>query len=146
MKEKTQKKEFYNKKARFDYAISDTFEVGIVLSGDEIKVIRSGRIDISTSYVKILNGELFWLGANFDLKEGDRQRTRKLLIHKEQIGKLIGKTSEKGATLLPLKLYITRGKAKLEVGLGTGLKKHDKRDKLKLKDIERDVENKVRGK
>jgi len=69
-----------------------------------------------------------------------------LLAHKEQIEKLIGKVQEKGLTLIPLKLYITRGKAKLEVGVGKGLKKHDKRDKLKLKDIERDQENKVREK
>lgn len=135
----TSKKEFFNKKARFDYDIADSFEAGIVLTGLEIKAIRNGRIDLSTSYVKVLNGEVFWIGANFNIEEGDRQRTRKLLLHKEQIEKLIGKTQEKGLTLLPLKLYLTRGKAKLEVGLGKGMKRYEKRDKMKKRDIERDL-------
>ena len=133
------KREFYNNKARFDYQVLDSFEAGIVLTGPEIKCIREGRIDITTSYVKLMNGELFWLGANFNLESGDKQRTRKLLVHKEEIDRLIGKTEEKGNALLPLKLYLKRGRAKLEVGLGRGMKKYDKRQKIKERDIERDT-------
>lgn len=144
MKEVRQKKEFFNKKARHDYEISDTLEAGIVLTGSEIKVIRQGRIDISTSYVKILNAELFWLGASFNMELGDRQRTKKLLVHQSELKHLLGKTQEKGMTIIPLKLYIKRGKAKLEIGLGKGLKKYDVREKLKKRDQERDIAERIK--
>lgn len=131
-----------NKKAYFDYEILDTLEAGIVLTGDEIKVVRAKHVTIAGSYVKIIGGEVFWLGGNFNLKEGDRQRTRKLLLHAEQISKLIGKSQEDGLTIIPLKLYLQRGRAKLEIGVCKGLKKYDKREKLKKRDNERDLARK----
>jgi len=135
---KDSSKSYLNKKARFDYVIEDSFEAGIVLTGEEIKGIRAGRINMTSSYVKIIGGELFWLGGDIKVLNGENQRTRKLLVKKSQIKKLIGKTSEKGLTLLALKLYITRGKAKLEVGIGKGKQKRDKREDIKKKDIIRD--------
>jgi len=135
---KDSSKSYLNKKARFDYVIEDSFEAGIVLTGEEIKGIRAGRINMTSSYVKIIGGELFWLGGDIKVLNGENQRTRKLLVKKSQIKKLIGKTSEKGLTLLALKLYITRGKAKLEVGIGRGKQKRDKREEIKKKDVIRD--------
>jgi len=137
---KSSKREFYNKKARFDYDITDSLETGIVLTGEEIKAIRANRVDMTGSYAKILNGEVFWIGANINIEGGDRQRTRKLLLHKSQIDKLMGKTSEQGFSLIPLKMYLSRGKAKLELGTGKGMKKYDKKEKLKERDIERDID------
>ena len=137
-------KEFFNKKARHEYSISDSFEAGIVLTGLEIKAIRNGRIDMSSSYAKIINGEVFWLGGNINVDSGETQRTRKLLLKKEQIRKLIGKTAEQGITLIPIKLYLSRGKAKLELGIGRGMKKYEKRALLKEKDIRRDVDQIVK--
>lgn len=139
------KREFYNKKARFDYDILDSFETGIVLTGLEIKAIRNGRVEINGSYAKIMNGEVFWIGANFNIEEGDRQRTRKLLLHKEQISKLIGKTTEQGLALIPLKLYLTRGKAKLELGIGKGMKKYGKKQKIKEKDLDLDAQRELKN-
>lgn len=132
------KTEFYNKKARFDYEIAESFEAGIVLTGEEIKAIRSGRISLAASYAKILNGEVFWLGGNF-LGVSVPDRTKKLLLHKDQIKRLVGKLGEDGMTLIPLKLYLHRGKAKLELGLGKGKKKYDKRETIKKRDQEREI-------
>lgn len=130
------KREFFNKKARFDYRIDESVEAGVVLTGREIKVIRAGRLDMSGSYAKIINGELYWLGGNFNIEGGENQRSKKLLLHKEQIQRLSGKVQEGGATLIPLKLYFKKGKAKIELGLGYGLKKHDKREVLKRREQE----------
>jgi SsrA-binding protein len=135
--------EFYNKKARFDYEILESLEVGIVLTGEEIKAIRSGRISIVTSYAKIINGEVFWLGGNF-LGISTPDRTKKLLLNKSQIKRFIGKTQEGGMTLIPLKLYLKKGKAKLELGLGRGKKKYDKRESIKRKDQDREVARKTK--
>lgn len=136
--------EFFNKKARFDYDIQETMEAGIALTGQEIKAIRSGRVNMTGSYAKVISGEIFWIGATFNLPD-DADRTRKLLLHKEQIERLIGKSQEQGMTLIPLKLYLTRGKAKLELGIGKGLKKYDKRDKLKQRDQEREIGRKIKN-
>jgi len=133
------KREFFNRKARHEYNITDSLEAGIVLTGDEIKAIRAGRVDMSASYAKLIGGEVFWLGCNISVELGDRQRTRKLLLKKEQINKLIGKTAEQGLAMVPLKLYLTRGKAKLELGVGKGMKKYEKKSKLKERDIDRDI-------
>ncbi|PIS07741.1 SsrA-binding protein [Candidatus Berkelbacteria bacterium CG10_big_fil_rev_8_21_14_0_10_43_13] len=128
-----------NKKAYFDYQILDSIEAGIALVGLEIKALRAKKVSITGSYVKIINGEVFWLGGNFDVLDGDRQRTRKLLLHSAEIDKLIGKSQEKGLALVPLKLYMKRGRAKLEVGICKGLKKYDKREVMKKKDLDRDA-------
>lgn len=134
----------YNKKACFDYEILESLEAGIVLTGDEIKAIRAKRVNLAGSYVRIITGEVFWVGGLINVYSGDTQRTRKLLLKKDQISKLIGKSAEQGLSLIPLKLYLTRGRAKLELGVGRGLKKHDKRQKLKEKDIARDSEQQIK--
>lgn len=131
------KLEFYNKKARFDYQISESFEAGIQLVGPEIKAIRAGKISMISSHIRILGDELFWLGAVIGVGE-DNQRTRKLLVKREQIDRLIGKVNEKGNSIVPIKLYFKRGRAKLEVGVGRGKKKWDKRETIKLRDFERE--------
>lgn len=140
MKPSSSDKKFYNKKARFDYNILDSIEVGVVLTGEEIKAIRKGRVDMSSSYAKILNGEVFWLGGNINIESGDRQRTRKLLLHMKEIEKIAGKTTEQGLTLIPIKLYFKKGKIKLELGIGRGMKKYEKREVIKKRDQEREIE------
>jgi SsrA-binding protein len=137
-------KEFINKKGRFDYKIEDTLETGIVLVGTEIKAIRNGRVNINSSYAKIFNGEVVWLGSNFDI-QGDNQRTKKLLLHQKEIAKLIGKTAQDGYSLIPLKLYLKRGKAKLLLGIGKGMKKYEKRDKIKDREQEREIASGFKG-
>lgn len=137
--------EFYNRKARFDYEILESLEAGIVLTGLEIKAIRSGRVTLAGSYGKVLNGEIFWVGGNI-LVAGEPQRTRKLLLKQVEIRRLIGKAQEQGMTLVPLKLYLTRGKAKLELGVGRGRKAHDKREKLKKADREREAQIELKEK
>lgn len=148
-KDSGKKKEFFNRKARHEYSIADSFEAGIVLTGLEIKAIRNGRVDMSASYAKIMNNEVFWIGGNINVDTGETQRTRKLLLRKEQIRKLVGKTAEKGMTLVPLKLYLSKGKAKLELGVGKGMKTYEKRSVIKERDIERNIgvelKNKVRS-
>ena len=129
--------EYYNKKAGFDYFLEDEVEAGIVLSGLEIKAIRSGRVNLTGSHVKVLNNEVFWLGGIINVKEGDPQRTRKLLLNKNQIKRLIGSTAEKGFSVIPLKIYLKHGKAKLLIALGKGKKKYDKRETIKQRDYER---------
>lgn len=141
--EQKQNKTLVNKKAFHDYAIIDTLEAGVVLTGDEIKAIRGKRVNITGSYAKIIGGEIYWLGGNFNILDGSR--TKKLLLHKSEIKKLIGKLEEKGYALIPLKLYLKRGRAKLELGLGKGLKKEDKREILKKKDQQREAERKIKS-
>ena len=143
MRSKKPNREYFNKKAQFDYELSDFVEAGIVLLGEEIKAIRSGRVNISGSHIRIMHGEVYWIGGDFNLA-GDGQRTRKLLLHKNQIQSLVGKTMEKGMTLIPLKLYLKKGRAKLEIGLGKGRKNFDKRDLLKKRDQERDAAQRVK--
>jgi len=143
-KKEVKKREFFNKKIRHEYEILDSFEVGIALTGVEIKAVRSGRVDMTSSYAKIMNSEVLWLGGNINVESGERQRTRKLLLHKDQIKKLVGKTSEKGLSLLPLKLYFKKGRLKMELGVGRGLKKYEKREKLKRKDIEREIATSIK--
>jgi len=140
VKHKAEEKAFVNRKAGFDYQISDTFEAGIVLNGLEIKAIRAGKVGLASSYAKVINEEVFWLGGNLGISEGDQQRTRKLLLKSDEIKKILGKLTQERMLLIPLKLYIKRGKAKLLVGLARGKKKFDKRDIIKKRDQERDSE------
>lgn len=143
-KKPNKKVEFYNKKARFDYEIIDSFEVGVALKGDEIKAIRAGRLNMTGSYAKIIGGEVYWLGGNFNLGNDESQRTRKLLLHHQEIERLAGKVQEGGLTLIPLKLYLKRGRAKLELGLGKGKKKYDKRKVIKERDLEREARARIK--
>lgn len=141
-----------NKKAYHNYHILDHIEAGIVLSGSEVKSIRSGRIDLGESYVKILNGEAYLINANIPRynqtsdKEYDAQKTRKLLMHRAQISALIGKTSGKNTTLVPISIYEKNNMFKLEVGLVKSKKEFDKRKTIKEKDHQRRIEQELRGK
>ena len=143
MQSKKPNREYFNKKAQFDYELSDFVEAGIVLLGEEIKAIRAGRVNISGSHIRIMHGEVYWIGGDFNLA-GDGQRTRKLLLHKNQIQSLVGKTMEKGMTLIPLKLYLKKGRAKLEIGLGKGRKNFDKRELLRRRDLDREAARSIK--
>ncbi|MDO8655534.1 MAG: SsrA-binding protein SmpB [bacterium] len=132
-----------NKKAYFDYSITDDLEAGLVLTGEEIKAIRDKRVNISGSYVKpfVADGanELWWVGSNFNIENGDQSRTKKLLLHKTEIERLTGKLSAKNLTIVPLELYLSRGRAKLKIGLASRKQVQDKRETLKKRDVEREV-------
>ena len=141
-----------NKKALHNYHIIERIEAGIVLSGSEAKSIRNGRLDLGEGYVRILNGEAYLVNANIprysqtSQKDYDAQRSRKLLLHKDQINSLIGKTTGKGVTLVPVSMYEKNNRFKVEVGLGKSKKEFDKRKILKERDHIRRVEQELRGK
>ena len=133
-----------NPKARFDYEILETIETGLVLEGHEVKAIKTGRASIKGSYVKILEGVPYLIGATISPyqpantpKDYDSHRSRKLLLSKKEISAIIGTSQSHGLTLVPLKIYGKKGRLKLLVGIARGKKKYDKREALKRKDIER---------
>ena len=135
-----------NRKARHDYHIQESFEVGVVLKGSEIKSIRAGRVNLSDAYARPENGEL-WLYnshiASYDAASyntHEPKRPRKLLLHRKEIDDLAGKVTQKGLTLVPLKLYIKHGIAKIELGVAKGKKLYDKRETIARRDAEREVE------
>jgi SsrA-binding protein len=140
-----------NKKAWHHYFIEDRYEAGIALQGTEVKSLRDGRANLSDSYGKIKNGEIFLVDAHIspysfgNRLNHDPLRPRKLLLHKKEIRRLIGKVQEKGFTLIPLRLYFSDGKAKVELGLAKGKKLFDKRETLKRKTMERDMERGRKG-
>ena len=140
-----------NKKAFHDYHIVETMEAGIVLSGNEVKSLRLGKANLKDSYARIKDGELFIINLHispYEQADGfsapDPTRTRKLLLHKREILKLIGKTREKGFTLIPTKMYFKAGKAKVQIGLARGKTLYDKRETLKKKDLDREMDRAVR--
>lgn len=133
-----------NKKARHDYFIEEVYEAGIVLTGTEIKSIRAGKVSIKESYAKIENGEMIVYGMNISpYEQGNRfnvdpLRPRKLLLHKQEIRKLIGYTTLKGLTIVPLTVYINEdGRAKMEIAVARGKKLYDKRDDIAKRDADR---------
>jgi SsrA-binding protein len=135
-----------NKKAYHDYHIVESFEVGLALKGSEIKSIRMGSVNIRDAYAKAENGEL-WLynshisayqAGGFNTHEPDRKR--KLLMHRNQIAELAAQSNQKGLTLVPLRIYIKHGIAKMELGLGRGKKQYDKRDAIARRETDREVE------
>lgn len=138
--------EINNRKVRFDYEILEEIESGIVLTGTEIKSIKDGKANLKDSYAIIRNNEVFLLNMHIShYKEGnifnhEETRTRKLLLHKKEILKLRDKLDLQGLTLVPLKLYFKRNKAKILLGLGKGKKAYDKRESIKEKDIKRNLE------
>ena len=139
-----------NRRARHEYAIEDSLEAGIVLSGTEIKSIRAGKVSLADAYARIERGEAWLVGAHIAPWEGgnrlnhEPKRDRKLLLHRHQIDQLLGRTKAKGLTLIPLKLYITdRGKAKLELGLGKGKQLYDRRREIAARDSRREVEREL---
>ena len=136
-----------NKKAFFDYFIEERYEAGIVLDGWEVKAIRAGRAQIKEGYVILKQDELFLIGAHISaIPEAsthvnpDPVRTRKLLLNRDEIKKLVGKIEQRGYTLVPLNLHFKGGRIKLEIGLAKGKKQHDKRDVEKEKDWKREHE------
>jgi SsrA-binding protein len=134
-----------NRKARHEFTIDETFEAGLVLTGTEIKSIRAGKANISNAYARIERGEAWLIGADIAPFEGgnrynhEPKRSRKLLLHRRQIDELLGRAKAKGQTIVPLKLYITRGKAKIELGLARGKQLHDKRRDIAARDSRRDI-------
>ena len=137
--------EIQNRKANFDYEIIDTFEVGIVLTGTEIKSIRLGKANLKDSYAIIKNNEIYLLNMHIskydqgNIFNHEETRTRKLLMHKKEILKLRDKLDLEGFTLIPIKLYFKGSKAKILLGLAKGKKNYDKRETIKQKDIARQI-------
>lgn len=142
--------EINNRKANYDYEIISTIECGIVLTGTEIKSIRKGNANLKDSYAIIKNNEIFLLGMHIsEYEQGnifnhDEKRTRKLLLHKKEILKLNNKVILDGNTLVPLKLYFKKNKAKILLGLAKGKKNYDKREAIKQRDINREVEKELK--
>ena len=134
-----------NRSARHEYAILDTFEAGLVLTGTEVKSLRDGRANISEAYGVIKGGELWLLNANISpygsggYVNHEPGRSRKLLLHQREIRRLIGAVEREGLTLIPLELYFRRGLAKVSLALARGKKLHDKRDDARRRDAERDI-------
>ena len=139
-----------NKRARHDYHITDTWEAGIVLTGSEVKSLRNGKANISDAYGIVKDGEVLLLNLHISPYEQasffnhEPTRTRKLLLHRKEIKKLIGSVERQGLTLVPLELYFKRGKAKVAIGLGRGKKLYDKRADEKKRDDQRDMQRAVR--
>ena len=134
-----------NRRARHEFHILESMEAGIALTGTEIKSIRQGGISLNEAYARVRDGELWLLGMHVPpYKQGsfsnvDPNRPRKLLLHKEQIARLGGRAAEKGLTIVPLRMYFTRGKAKIEIGLAKGKKLWDKREAVTKRDVEREI-------
>lgn len=136
-----------NRKAYHDFEIIENYEAGLVLEGHEVKAVKNGRISIQGAYVKILGSEAFLIGATIPPyqplntpKDYDPQRTRKLLLNKREIATLIGKSKERGLTIVPLKVYDRRGKIKLKIGLARARKKADKRQKIREREEKRKIQ------
>ena len=139
-----------NRRARHDYSILDTYEAGLVLTGSEVKSLRDGKANLSDAYGIVRNGEIFLLNLHISPYERasynnhEPTRTRKLLLHKREIRRLIGAVERQGLTLVPLELYFKRGVAKVAMALGKGKKQHDKRDAEKQRDADREIARAVR--
>lgn len=141
--------EIKNKKANFDYFIEDTYEAGIVLKGTEIKAIRKGSCNLKDTYARVKNNEIYVINMFIaPYEQGNRfnhdeRRERKLLLHKKEIIKIKQKIEKEGYSLVPIKLYLKNGRAKVLIGVAKGKKAYDKRQSLKEKDIKRDLEKMV---
>jgi SsrA-binding protein len=135
-----------NRKARFNYEIVDSIEAGIVLEGWEIKSLRAGNGNLNEAYVRGIKNEIFVIGMHISpyafthLQKIDPVRKRKLLLHRREIAKLLATVAEKGMTLVPLKMYLKKGRAKLLLGVGKGKKMHDKRQSMKEREAKRDID------
>ena len=134
-----------NRRARFKYHFLDTFEAGIVLTGSEVKSAKAGQVQLGDSYASITNGEVWLHNAHISpYLQANRQNhepmtVRKLLLHREQINKLIGKTREKGQTLIPTKVYLKNGRVKVEIALAKGKQDYDKRETIKNREQDREA-------
>jgi SsrA-binding protein len=136
-----------NKKARHDYSIDDVYEAGIVLTGTEVKSLRQGRCSLTDGFADVRDGEVWLLGVHIpEYTEGTwtnhaPRRARKLLLHRGEIERLIGKTREGGTALVPLSLYFSGGRAKVELALGRGRKAHDKRQAMAEREAQKEIRN-----
>jgi len=134
-----------NRKARHDYHLLETFEAGVALLGTEVKAIREGRVNLRDSYARVEDGEVFIYGMHVSpyshrgYAEHDPTRRRKLLLHRVEIRKLIGKTVERGLTLVPTQLYFKNGRVKVAIALARGKQAHDKRETIKRRETERET-------
>lgn len=141
-----------NRKAYHDYVIEEKFEAGIVLTGTEVKSLREGRANLQDSYAAVKDGEVYLYHCHIspyhhgNIMNHDPTRTRKLLLHRQEIDKLLGKTQQKGLTLVPLRMYFSsRGRVKVELGLAKGKKQHDRREAIKAREAGREVERAMKG-
>ena len=134
-----------NRQARYNYSILESFEAGIELKGSEVKSLRGGKASLKDSFARIEKNELFLFNCHISSYENtgsfleDPKRPRKLLVHKSQINRLVGQTSQKGLTLIPLKMYFKHGLAKVELALAKGKKVHDNREKIRRKELVREL-------
>jgi len=142
-----------NKKAFFDYEVLDTIEAGIVLTGDEVKSLRAGKVSMAGSFATVHGGELFMINCNitpythaYEKKEDTSKRSRKLLLHRKELDRIIGDISKKGITIVPLKLYFKKGKVKVELGICKHKKARSKKRELKERDIKRETARELKGK
>lgn len=141
-----------NRQARHEYEILETYEAGIELRGTEVKSIRAGKVNLRDGFALVRNGEVFLLNAHISPHETtnqvfnhDPRRTRKLLLHRQEIRKLIGKVEQQGLTLVPLKMYLKRGLVKVDLALVRGKKLHDKREDLKRRQDQRDIQRAMKS-
>jgi SsrA-binding protein len=141
-----------NRKARFLYDILETYEAGIQLMGTEVKSIREGKVNLQDGYALIRNGEAWLINVHISPYTSssqyfnhDPRRTRKLLLHRQEIRKLIGKVEQQGLTLVPLKMYLKRGLVKISIGLARGKKLHDKREDLKRRQDQREMQRAMKN-
>ena len=134
-----------NKKAYYDYFMDEKYEAGLVLHGTEVKSLRQGKCSIKEAYIQIINGEVFVINMNItpyekgNIFNKDPLRPKKLLLHQSEINKLEGQTSQKGFTIVPLQVYLSKGRVKMEIGLARGKKLYDKRDSIAKKDQQREA-------
>ncbi len=140
-----------NKKVYHDYFIEESYEAGIVLHGTEVKSLRMGKCSIKEAFLRIEDGEMFIYGMHISPYEKgnifnkDPLRTRKLLLHKSEIMKLVGKVKERGYTLVPIEVYFSKGRAKMKIGLAKGKKLYDKREDIAKKDMKREAEREFKA-
>lgn len=143
-----------NRRARHDYSIDETFEAGLALTGTEIKSVRAHKVNLGDAYARVERGEAWLIGAHIapyeqaSAQRGNHEpkRTRKLLLHRSEIDELVGRTRQKGQTIVPLRLYINdRGRAKVELGLARGKQLHDRRRDIAERDAKRDMEREMAG-
>jgi SsrA-binding protein len=140
-----------NRKARHDYHVEDAIEAGLALTGTEVKSLRLGRVNLRDAYAEVRSGEAFLVNAHISpYEQGNRfnhepRRSRKLLLHRQEIRRLASRVAERGYTLVPLRMYWQRGRAKVEIALARGKREFDKRDDLARRDSERDMARAMRG-
>ncbi len=151
VRDKSRKLVATNRRARFEYEILDTYEAGLVLRGPEVKSLRAGKASLSDAYAVVRRGEMYLVNAHINPYEQagrentESRRERKLLLHRAEIARLAGDVSERGFTVVPLSLYFKDGRAKVELALARGKKLHDKRETIRRREEDREVQRTMRG-